>query len=407
MKSRMLVTRSAVLLASFAFAISLAACGGGNSNSVVPHGVRPPVAPSPVATTPVTQTQTVTLGLPQTVTFTGIASGASGSVAFPATSSGQGLATVTLQSTLPTGVPVPQSVNLQSAGRQPESLGASVTPLAYIVVTPSSALTFRATPGLTFTFPTGALQGYAYVAFFDPTNPQLGWNALAGPVSASGTSVTLPSQLDASPPLALSANSAYIFAIVENATVLPTPTPGPGTITEYSIPTAGAAPIGITAGPDGNLWFAEYCGNNIGKITPSGTITEYPVPTAYANPFDITAGPDGNLWFTEGSGNNIGKIIPSGTITEYPVPTAGAGPYDITTGPDGNLWFTEQNGNNIGKITTSGVITEYPVPTANALPYGITAGPDGNLWFTEGSGNNIGKITTSGVVTEYPVPTGS
>ncbi|MHB8296858.1 MAG: hypothetical protein ACYDH5_20070, partial [Acidimicrobiales bacterium] len=94
---------------------------------------------TPVATIPATQTQTVALGLAQTVTFTGIASGASGSVAFPATTSGQGPATITLQSTLPTGVPVPQSVNRRSEStnrRSPEDLGAAVTPLAYIVVDP-------------------------------------------------------------------------------------------------------------------------------------------------------------------------------------------------------------------------------------------------------------------------------
>jgi virginiamycin B lyase len=34
-----------------------------------------------------------------------------------------------------------------------------------------------------------------------------------------------------------------------------------GVVTEYPIPTASSAPIGITAGPDGALWFAEFIGN--------------------------------------------------------------------------------------------------------------------------------------------------
>lgn len=29
------------------------------------------------------------------------------------------------------------------------------------------------------------------------------------------------------------------------------------------------------------------------------TITEFPLPSAGSNPNGITAGPDGNLWFTE------------------------------------------------------------------------------------------------------------
>ena len=70
------------------------------------------------------------------------------------------------------------------------------------------------------------------------------------------------------------------------------------TFIEYPIPTSGSVPNGITAGPDGNLWFAERLGVKIGKITTAGVITEFPVPTFGSYPNGITAGPDGNLWFT-------------------------------------------------------------------------------------------------------------
>jgi virginiamycin B lyase len=59
---------------------------------------------------------------------------------------------------------------------------------------------------------------------------------------------------------------------------------------------------------DGNLWFAEYLGNKIGRITPKGVITEFGVPTTNSAPFGITIGLDGNLWFTESQGNQIGLI---------------------------------------------------------------------------------------------------
>jgi virginiamycin B lyase len=82
-----------------------------------------------------------------------------------------------------------------------------------------------------------------------------------------------------------------------------------GTITEFPIPTK-SAPIGITAGPDGNVWFTEIMQGvgKIGRITPSGTITEFQTPTANSRLEGITAGPDGNLWFTEGSAGKIGRI---------------------------------------------------------------------------------------------------
>jgi hypothetical protein len=80
-------------------------------------------------------------------------------------------------------------------------------------------------------------------------------------------------------------------------------------ITEFPLPTSGSAPVGIASGADGNLWFAEEIGNQIGRITTAGTITEFPVPTSGTLPLYITSGPDGNLWFTEqGSAGKIGKV---------------------------------------------------------------------------------------------------
>src|SRR5215469_14436635 len=55
----------------------------------------------------------------------------------------------------------------------------------------------------------------------------------------------------------------------------------------------------------------------------SVTITEFPISTHYSyHPYGITAGPDGNLWFTEQAGK-IGMINPTThAITEFPIPTS-------------------------------------------------------------------------------------
>jgi virginiamycin B lyase len=174
------------------------------------------------------------------------------------------------------------------------------------------------------------------------------------------------------------------------------------TINEYSVPTPDSHPYYLTTGPDGNIWFTEYYGDKIGKITKSGNIVEYAIPTYHSSPRVLTTGPDGNIWFTER--DKIGKITTSGLLTEYDIPIPDSNPHGITTGPDGNLWFAD-GVNKIIKLTTSGSFTEYDVPTPNSYPWGITAGPDENLWFTELDGSKIGKITTSGKITEYDVPT--
>jgi len=171
------------------------------------------------------------------------------------------------------------------------------------------------------------------------------------------------------------------------------------TITEYALP-YGDPPRGITAGPDGAIWFT---GPGIGRITTSGVVT---FPSSQYSGERITAGPDGALWYTDIVSNSIGRISVSGHVTEYPVPTNDSYLNGITTGPDGALWFTEFYGNKIGRITTGGALTEYPLTGQGLAPLYITVGPDGALWFTNSSktgGGQIGRITTAGVISEFPL----
>ena len=183
-------------------------------------------------------------------------------------------------------------------------------------------------------------------------------------------------------------------------------------INEFAVPTIGSGPVGITAGPDGNLWFTEYNSNKIGEINPTThAITEFPIPDAEltTGSYGITTGADGNLWFTEEAGNKIGQINPTThAITEFPLPSGATGPTGITAGPDGNLWFTIDN-NEIGQInpTTHAIIVFSPsVARSASEPAGITVGPDGNLWFTEFDSNFIGQFNpTTHTYTEFPIPT--
>lgn len=174
-----------------------------------------------------------------------------------------------------------------------------------------------------------------------------------------------------------------------------------GILTEFPLPTASSVPFGLTAGPDGALWFSEAQTNKIGRITPSGKIVEFSV-TAGSDPGNIVTGPDKNIWYTEFTRDYIGRITTRGALNEFPVPTSGAMSLGIAVGPDGNLWFTENHSGNIGRATTSGVVTEFLPHTSNSQPRGIVAGPNDQLWYTECNGNLLASITTQGVITEYP-----
>jgi streptogramin lyase len=171
----------------------------------------------------------------------------------------------------------------------------------------------------------------------------------------------------------------------------------------------GVSPFGITAGPDGNVWFTEYDGDAVGRITPDGVVTEFfeDIPLG-SGPTGITTGPDGNLWFTEYDAGRIGRMTPAGVVTEFDEGvTPGSSPRSIVAGPDGNLWYTDTNGRRIGKITTAGVVTEYDVDSGfGGGPQTIAVGSDGNLWFTEFA-NGFGRMTTAGAFTRFPGNYGS
>ncbi len=182
-----------------------------------------------------------------------------------------------------------------------------------------------------------------------------------------------------------------------------------GALTEFELPTPAAFPSGIALGSDGNVWFAEARGNQIGRITPGGEITEFPLPHGGSSPAGITSGPDGALWFAERNGDRIGRIATDGPIEEFPLPHESSGAIHIIVGPDGRLWFTEFKGpfvesrylgNRLGQITVSGEITEVALPETETGPLGIVAGPDDAIWYTKPWENRIGRMTADGTTVD-------
>lgn len=174
-----------------------------------------------------------------------------------------------------------------------------------------------------------------------------------------------------------------------------------GGVLEYPIFAPGASPSGMTAGPDGNLWFVDVGDpNRVARITPEGKITEFAVPGSVGGSQTITEGPDGNVWMVATGGGTgaqswILRVTPKGVVTKFSVP--GAGPDGITTGPDGNLWFTQLFKNTIGQMSPSGVLL-HEFPILGEAPRSIVTGPDGNLWFiqSDASGGEIGRLNPSG-----------
>jgi virginiamycin B lyase len=106
----------------------------------------------------------------------------------------------------------------------------------------------------------------------------------------------------------------------------------------------GAGPVGITAGADRALWFAEILAGQIGRISPDGKISEFPLPDRAAKPHAIVADPSGGCWFTEWAANRIGHISPDGAFRHYDLPTPASEPHGLTVAPDGAVWAALETG---------------------------------------------------------------
>jgi virginiamycin B lyase len=190
-----------------------------------------------------------------------------------------------------------------------------------------------------------------------------------------------------------------------------------GQITEFRAGLSGKGVGGLTAGPDGNLWFGDDAAT-IGRVTPAGAITEFDSPTHSGSLSRPVTGSDGNLWIFAGASGHpaLARVTPLGAISEFPTPElAGKGLGPLTLGPDGDLWFAERSQiqPGLGRITPSGQTADFNKCLHGGIPGAgpeyLAAGPDGNVWFTNVSARSlpsivipagIGWITPSGKITE-------
>ena len=178
-----------------------------------------------------------------------------------------------------------------------------------------------------------------------------------------------------------------------------------GTAVRAVYPSTQNAPVDMVLGSDGALWLTDAGTDEIDRYVPGGEITSFPAPRG---PLYLTAGPDGALWFTE-SWPAIGRINSDGELSEFELPP-GTGPSGIVLGPDGALWFAASQAGAIGRLTTSGELSEFAVarpsagPSSSApTPMALAVGPEGAIWFTDPGDDSVGRVS-GGTVSEYPIP---
>lgn len=196
-----------------------------------------------------------------------------------------------------------------------------------------------------------------------------------------------------------------------------------GVVQHFELPTIGAVPIYLAAGPHRDMFCSELTGSRIAHISRKGLVREYVTPSANSRPIAIAMAPDGkSAWYSTEAGGSVGRIdllLPNDDphkVVEFPVPLTRRDAIlaGLVFDSDGALWVQQYcPAPPTGAMPTGddqivrfgpelltappGDLTGVPIayfraPSRGTVMHRITQGPDGNIWFTELGINRVGRL---------------
>lgn len=170
------------------------------------------------------------------------------------------------------------------------------------------------------------------------------------------------------------------------------------------LPSGDTPTLGLTRGPDGNVWFVEPA--HVAKITPLGSISEYSYPSGEVRNVNSGAavGADKNVWFTVtshvlGKPNLTANINPSTSkITEHVLLSKCTTPAGLASNVDGFLYVgCASSQGSIVQVATSGAQTSLSLGGRALSP---------GLGVVTSSGRGQILVAAGGRLAKLDAPTG-
>jgi virginiamycin B lyase len=141
---------------------------------------------------------------------------------------------------------------------------------------------------------------------------------------------------------------------------------------------------------DGVLWFTGQAGY-YGRVDPStGVVRAFAAPRG-TGPYGITATPDGEIYFSSLAGSYLGAVDrATGDVTVIDPPTVGAGLRRAWSDSGGRIWVSEWNAGQVGVFDPeTGEWREWPLPGAGAQAYAVYVDETDAVWLTDFTANAI------------------
>jgi virginiamycin B lyase len=163
-------------------------------------------------------------------------------------------------------------------------------------------------------------------------------------------------------------------------------------VTEFPLPAGRAGANLNTAVFDkrGILWFTGQSGV-YGRLDPaSGEMVVYDAPRG-RGPYGITATPDGTVWYASLAGNHIARVDPvSGAATVIEPPTPKQGARRIWTDSRGRLWVSEWNAGQVAVYDpASAAWMEWRLPGDKPQAYAVYVDDRDIVWLSDFSANTL------------------
>jgi virginiamycin B lyase len=135
---------------------------------------------------------------------------------------------------------------------------------------------------------------------------------------------------------------------------------------------------------EGDLWFTGQSGFYGRLDVPSGQVEVFPAPGG-RGPYGITATPDGQVFYASLAGSHIARIDPvSGAAERIDPPTPSQGARRVWADSNGVVWVSEWEAGQVGRYDPkTGEWAEWRLPGENPMAYAVYVDEGDKIWLSD------------------------
>ena len=170
--------------------------------------------------------------------------------------------------------------------------------------------------------------------------------------------------------------------------------PTTGEMAVYDAP-GGNGPYGITATPDGNVFYASLAGSHIAAVGDDGSATILEPPTPDQGARRVWSDSEGSIWLSEWNSGNLARYVPADEEwTTWPLPGDNPAAYAVYVDEADIVWLSDFGANAMVRFDpVSEEFTDYTLPHDPGEVRQIL-GRSGEVWGAESAANQLILIRT-------------